>query len=109
TLGFGLAAPAWLALLDYVHGSARESLHSSAHWQWLVPWNAWPGLILPSWTVTWLDFSSRFIPNGATELACGLIPPVALLSSFIVNGRALQIGRASCRERVWISVVAVAL
>src|SRR5213082_191056 len=89
TLGLGFAAPAWLALLDYVHGSARESLHSSAHWQWLVPWNAWPGLILPSWTVTWLDFSSRFIPNDATELACGLIPPVALLSSFIVNGRAL--------------------
>src|SRR5207248_2607471 len=47
TIGFGLAAPAWLALLDYVHGSARESLHPSAHWQWLVPWNAWPGLILP--------------------------------------------------------------
>src|SRR5207302_10417385 len=60
-----------------------------AHRQWLVPWNAWPGLILPSWTVTWLDFSSPFIPNDATELACGLIPPVALLSSFIVNGRAL--------------------
>src|SRR5438874_6665617 len=30
TLGFGVAAPAWLALLDYVHGSARESLHASA-------------------------------------------------------------------------------
>jgi len=23
-LGFGLSAPAWLAILDYVHGSARE-------------------------------------------------------------------------------------
>ena len=32
-LGLGLAAPAWLALLDYVHGSARQSLHPSAHWQ----------------------------------------------------------------------------
>jgi hypothetical protein len=89
TLSFGLAAPSWLALLDYVHGSARESLHPSAHWQWLVPWNAWPGLILPSWTVNWLNFSSRFVSHGATELACGLIPPVALLSGFIVNGRAL--------------------
>ena len=89
TLGFGLAAPAWLALLDYVHGSARESLHPSAHWQWLVPWNAWPGLILPSWTVNWLDFSSRFTPHGATELACGLVPPIALLTGFIANGRAL--------------------
>jgi hypothetical protein len=88
-LGLGLAAPAWLALLDYIHGSARESLQSSAHWQWLVPWNAWPGLILPSWTVNWSNFSSRFVPHGATELACGLVPPVALLSGFIVNGRAL--------------------
>ena len=89
TLGLGLAAPAWLALLDYVHGSARESLHPSAHWQWLVLWNAWPGLILPSWTVNWLDFSSRFTPHGATELACGLVPPAVLFSGFIVNGRAL--------------------
>jgi hypothetical protein len=88
-LGLGLAAPAWLALLDYVHGSARESLHPSAHWQWLVPWNAWPGLIIPSWTASWSNFSSRFVPHGATELACGLVSPVALLSGFIVNGRAL--------------------
>src|SRR5207244_7328702 len=57
--------------------------------QLLVPWNAWPGLILPSWTVNWLNFSSRFMSHGTTELACGLIPPVALLSGFIVNGRAL--------------------
>src|SRR5207253_7593774 len=64
-------------------------LHPSSHWQWLVPWNAWPGLILPSWTVNWSNFSSRFAPHGATELACGLVPPVALLSGFIVNGRAL--------------------
>lgn len=89
TLGCGLAAPAWLALLDYIHGSARESLHPSAHWQWLVPWNAWPGLILPSWTMNWLDFSSRFTPHGATELACGLVPPAVLLSGFILNPRGL--------------------
>ena len=89
TLGLGLAAPACLALLDYVQGSARESLHPSAHWQWLVPWNAWPGLILPSWTVNWSNFLSRSVPHGATELACGLVPPAALLTGFLVNGRAL--------------------
>src|SRR5437870_5772100 len=53
TLGLGLAAPACLALLEYVHGSAREFLHPSAHWPWLVPLDAWPGLILLSWTVHW--------------------------------------------------------
>src|SRR5213594_2656683 len=79
------SAPAWLALLDYVHGSARESLHPSAHWQWLVPWNAWPGLILPSWTVNWSNFLSRSVPHGATELACGLVPPAALLTGLLVN------------------------
>src|SRR5207302_8998332 len=39
--------------------------------------------------VNWLDFSSRFTPHGATELACGLVPPAVLFSGFIVNGRAL--------------------
>ena len=89
TLGLGLAAPAWLALLDYVHGSARESLHSSAHWQWLVPWNAWPGLILPSWTVNWSNFLTKPEPHRAAELACGLVAPAALLAGLVLNSRAL--------------------
>jgi hypothetical protein len=88
-LGLGLAAPAWLALLDYVHGSVRESLHPSAHWQWLVPWHAWPGLILPSWTVNWSNFSTKLAPHRAVELACGLVAPAALLAALIVNGRSL--------------------
>src|SRR3977135_2804421 len=33
-LGFGLSAPAWLALLDLVQGSARELQSAAAHWQW---------------------------------------------------------------------------
>lgn len=88
-LGFGLSAPAWLALLDYVHGSARHLETASAHWQWLVPASALPGLILPCWTVNWADFSTRLMPHSATELACGLVPPVALLAGFIAQGRTL--------------------
>src|SRR4029434_5454700 len=57
-LGFGLSAPAWLALLDLVQGSARELQSSAAHWQWRVPPAALPGLILPSWTWHWTDFFS---------------------------------------------------
>src|SRR5213080_4490503 len=68
-LGFGLSAPAWLAILDLLQGSARELQSSSAHWQWLVPPAALPGLILPSWTVNWTDFSSKNVPHTATELA----------------------------------------
>jgi hypothetical protein len=86
-LGFGLSAPAWLALLDYVHGSNRSAQSAMAHWQWLVPPAALPGFVLPSWTVNWADFSTRYLPRGATELACGLVPPVALIWGFIFAGR----------------------
>lgn len=78
-LGVGLSAPAWLALFDYVHGSARESQPASAHLQWLVPPAALPAFILPAWTVNWADFSTRLRPHTATEMACGLVAPVALI------------------------------
>ncbi len=88
-LGFGLSAPAWLAILDYVQGSAR-SLHSAGgHWQWIVPWRALPGFILPCWTVNWADFSTRYLPHTATELACGLAAPAALVAGFVRNPGAL--------------------
>ncbi len=88
-LGLGLAAPAWLALLDHIHGSAREVQPASAHFQWRVPLAALPGFILPPWTVNWMDFSNRLTPHAATELTCGLLPPVALLAGLIVRGRTL--------------------
>ena len=88
-LGFGLSAPAWLAILDYVQGSAR-SLHSAgAHWQWIVPWRALPGFILPCWTVNWADFSTRYLSHPATELACGLAAPAALIAGFVRSPRAV--------------------
>jgi hypothetical protein len=82
-LGFGLSAPAWLALLDLVQGSARELQSSAAHWQWRVPPAALPGLILPSWTVNWTDFSTRGRPHMAAELACGLVAPAALIAGLV--------------------------
>jgi hypothetical protein len=88
-LGFGLSTPAWLAVLNLVQGSARELQAPSAHWQWLVPPAALPGLIIPSWTVNWTDFSSRNVPHTATELACGLVAPVALIAGFVWRGRML--------------------
>ena len=94
-LGLGLSAPAWLALLDHVQGSARELQSTAAHWQWLVPPAALPGLILPCWSVNWTDFSSRYLPHTATELACGLVAPAALIAGFIRRGRVLV------RETKW--------
>jgi hypothetical protein len=88
-LGFGLSAPAWLAILDLVQGSARELQSPLAHWQWLVPPAALPGLILPCWTVNWPDFSSRYLPHTATELASGLVAPAALIAGFLWRGRML--------------------
>jgi hypothetical protein len=88
-LGFGLSAPAWLAILDLVQGSARELQPATAHWQWLVPPTALPGLILPFWTVNWVDFSSRYLPHTATELACGLVAPTALIAGLAWRGRVL--------------------
>ena len=86
-LGFGLSAPAWLALLDLVQGSARELQSAAAHWQWRVPPTALPGLVLPSWTVNWTDFSSRGRPHTAAELACGLVAPAALVAALIWRPR----------------------
>jgi hypothetical protein len=88
-LGFGLSSPAWLAILDLVQGSARELQPVKAHWQWLVPPAALPGLILPCWTVNWADFSNRYLPHTATELACGLVAPAALIGGFAWRGRVL--------------------
>jgi hypothetical protein len=87
-LGFAMSAPAWLALLDYTSGSARATTAASAHWQWLVPWRALPALIIPAWTVNWSDFSTRMMPHSATELACGLVAPVAVIAAFINRGPA---------------------
>ncbi|MGI8431558.1 MAG: hypothetical protein ACR2MW_04605 [Chthoniobacterales bacterium] len=87
-LGFGLAAPAWLALLDYIHGSARgQSTNAGAHWQWLVPPAALPGFLWPGWTVAWVDFGNRSLPHVAVELAGGTVPPLALLAGlFFLRG-----------------------
>src|SRR5205807_6492943 len=85
----GMSAPAWLAIFDYVHGSARALYESAAHWQWIVPWRALPGFILPCWTVNWADFSTNYLPHTATELASGLVGPAALVAGFIWRPRLL--------------------
>ena len=88
-LGFGLSAPAWLAIFDYVYGSARSLQSAGAHLQWIVPWRALPGFILPCWTVNWADFSTHYLPHTATELSSGLAAPAALVAGFLWRPRLL--------------------
>jgi hypothetical protein len=88
-LGLGLSAPAWLALLDYVHGSARAVQEATQHLQWRVPFAALPGFLFPGWTVNWMDFGSSLVPHKAMELASGVIPPVALIAGLLILRRVL--------------------
>jgi hypothetical protein len=91
TIGVGLSAPAWLGLIGYVHGSARQVDPGVAHFQWLIPPSALPAFILPNWTVNWTGFSSHGSPHTSAELACGLAAPVALVAG-LIRGR-LQLVR----------------
>lgn len=84
-LGAGMSSPAWLALFDYLRGSARQVQEAAEHWQWLVPPASLPGFILPAWTVDWSDFSTRMMPHTGVELACGLVAPVALLAGLVAS------------------------
>src|SRR5438874_1915323 len=56
---------------------------------WFGALGAFPGLLIPNWTVNWMDFSSRLMPHTAAELACGLVPPVALVGGLLILRRAL--------------------
>ena len=38
------------------------------------------GFIWPGWTVNWANFSNVYAPHTAVELACGTVPPLALLA-----------------------------
>ena len=88
-LGLAMSAPAWLAILDHANGSGRGLYTSGAHWQWIVPWRALPGFILPGWTVNWADFFTHYLPHTATELANGLVAPAALIAAFLWQPRVL--------------------
>src|SRR4029077_4147017 len=40
-------------------------------------------------TVNWADFSNRYLPHTATELACGLVAPAELIGGLAWRGRVL--------------------
>ncbi|MGZ4967283.1 MAG: hypothetical protein ACXV97_08910, partial [Chthoniobacterales bacterium] len=87
-LGLGLSAPAWMSLLEIAPGS-RRSVETFLPNQWLLPLSALPGLILPSWTVTWRQFEEAVGPHPAIELACGFAPIVILIAASITMPKRL--------------------
>lgn len=80
-LGLGLAAPAWLMLLEHMHGSARAHGDDLYHNAWVIPWRALPGLVTPSWGSVWPDFAGRPLARPASELAGSLVPLAALAAA----------------------------
>ena len=90
-LGFGLSSPAWLALLAYTQGSARQAQLSAVHFQWGVPVRASSGFC-----PTQLDrelggfFHAFAAAYGDRTRACGLVSPVALLAGLATRAGELS-------------------
>ncbi|MEW6729714.1 MAG: hypothetical protein AB1489_00120 [Acidobacteriota bacterium] len=87
-LGLGLAAPALLMLIEYSNYAVRQKMGFVTQWLWVVPIYSLPGLILPSFTVTWLTFLG-WRPHASVELACGLAPAIIFPTTLILLRREL--------------------
>ena len=89
-LGLGLSAPAWLSLLEAMAGSHRATAGvGPGNRAWTVPFSALPGVVLPSWTTHWHNFSDEPSLHAALELAGAFVPAVALLAGLCLVGRRL--------------------
>lgn len=89
-LGIGLAAPAWLALVELMHGSTREAWGSITHDSWKVPWLAWTALFLPAFETHWCTFFLTWQRHITVEMIAGLVPAAACLAAVVYSrGRVL--------------------
>ena len=91
-LGLLLSAPAWLSLLDAIHGSHRSTEGVGVgNVAWSVPVASLPAFILPNWTVRWADFANVPTPHASLELAGGFVPVVGMLAAFgCLRGRTVR-------------------
>jgi hypothetical protein len=88
-IGIGLAAPALLIFVEYVGSSIRGETGAVLQREWFVPLTALGGLVLPSFTVYWDTFETWQI-HKSVELACGVVPIVALLVACFRGGKAFM-------------------
>ncbi len=104
-LGLGLSAPAWLSLIETSRGSRRASEVLLPR-QWLVPFDALPGLAIPSWTVQWRRFEEVLDLHAAVELANGLVPTVVLVAAALILRKRFFI---TCGWELGLLTVALAM
>lgn len=86
-LGFALASPAILALLEYHSFTTRSSTWLAASASWTMPLSAFGGTIIPPMPASGTFYSNIDVgPMGlrhSYEASCGLVPCVALLAILI--------------------------
>jgi hypothetical protein len=80
--GLGLSAPAWLMLVEYYRFSTRGAWPDALQWSWVVPWDAWLGLALPSYTTDWRHFFGTLHPHFCIEMAGGLVPLAGVVACY---------------------------
>lgn len=85
-LALGLSAPAWMTLLAHGTATTRASDTSRLAATWLVPWDAWPGMVIPTWSVLWHTNMGWVLSNSPT-LFNGLVPVVGLMVGWRMKGR----------------------
>ncbi len=85
--GLGLAAPAWLMLVEYVHHTVRGQNHPLAlNWDWLAPLAGLPSLVFPPFYTEWRVFQGWTKPHQGVELTGGLVPVAVLLATIFRTG-----------------------
>lgn len=85
-LAIGLSAPALLMLIEYTSNGIRGETGFVLQREWIVPFPALLGLILPAFTVFWPGFWG-WQPHASVELASGLAPVVAFLAALFHPGK----------------------
>src|SRR5206468_324469 len=77
-LGFGLSAPAWLAILDLVQGSARELPPAAGLFRWSFRWLPLFQLVLAICAAEALQMRPRPATAAATALALVILTAIAM-------------------------------
>ncbi|HVG22998.1 MAG TPA: hypothetical protein VND45_02490 [Thermoanaerobaculia bacterium] len=79
-LGFGLAAPAVLMLLEYFPYTARDSAATAIEQLWAVPPAGLFAFIVPAFSATWKVFAGA-LPHPGVELLGAFVPLAALAAA----------------------------